>query len=65
MALSEWFDRRLPRCWGLDSIVMKLVGLVYIPASGFLLGESFRQLFFLDLAAYQVPSWSNYWPHFS
>ena len=38
---------------------------VYIFASGFLLGESFRQLFFLDPAVYQLPSWSNYWPHFS
>jgi len=37
--------------------------LAHIFASGFLLVESFRQLFFLDLAAYQVPSWSNYWPH--
>jgi len=34
-------------------------------ASGFLIIESFRQLSFLDSAAYQLPSWSNYWPHFS
>ena len=34
-------------------------------ASGFLIVESCRQLFFLDPAAYQLPSWSNYWPHFS
>ena len=34
-------------------------------ASGFLSVGSFRQLFFLDPAAYQLPSWSNYWPHLS
>ena len=39
--------------------------IVHTLASGFLIVESFRQLFFLDLAAYQLPSWSNYWPHFS
>jgi hypothetical protein len=39
--------------------------LVHVLASGFLIAESFRQLFFLDPAAYQLPSWSNYWPHLS
>ena len=39
--------------------------LAHILASGFLIVESVRQLFFLDDAAYQVPVWSNYWPHFS
>ena len=37
----------------------------YMIASGFLIVESFRQLLFLDPAAYQLPSWSNYWPHLS
>jgi hypothetical protein len=37
----------------------------HVLASGFLIAESFRQLFFLDPAAYQLPSWTNYWPHFS
>ena len=63
VALSEWFDKTCSCCWGIDSIIMKLVGLVYISASGFLLGDGFRQLFFLDPAAYQLPSCSNYWPH--
>ena len=38
---------------------------VHTLASGFLSVESFRQLFFLGPAAYQLPSWSNYWPHLS
>ena len=42
-----------------------IICIVHTVASGFLIVESFRQLFFLDLAAYQLPSWSNYWPHFS
>jgi hypothetical protein len=42
-----------------------LGGIAYVVASGFLLGESLRQLFFLDPAAYQLTSWSSYWPHFS
>ena len=37
--------------------------LAHILALGFLLAESFRQLFFLEDAAYQIPTWSNYWPH--
>jgi len=46
-------------------IVLIVMPLTYMLASGFLIVESFRQLFFLDPAAYQVASWSNYWPHFS
>ena len=49
--------------------ILGLSGLIipisHMLASGFLIAESFRQLFFLDPAAYQLPSWSNYWPHFS
>ena len=37
----------------------------HVVSSGFLIVESFRQLFFLEPAAYQVPSWTNYWPHLS
>ena len=49
---------------------MFLLGLfvilpAYVLASGFLIVESFRQLFFLDPTAYQLPSWSIYWPHLS
>ena len=42
-----------------------ITAIFHMLASGFLIVESFRQLFFLDSAAYQLPSWSNYWPHFS
>jgi len=42
-----------------------IIPFAHILASGFLVVESFRQLSFLDSAAYQLPSWSNYWPHFS
>jgi len=46
-------------------LVLALIPLAYILASVFLVIEAFRQLFFLDLAAYQLAAWSNYWPHFS
>ena len=42
-----------------------VVPLAHVLASGFLIVESVRQLLFLDDAAYQLPAWSNYWPHFS
>ena len=42
-----------------------VVPLAHMLASGFLIVESLRQLFFLNDAAYQLPSWSNYWPHLS
>jgi hypothetical protein len=45
--------------------LLLLTPLAYVLASGFLLGESFRQLLFLDPATYEIPFWSNYWPHFS
>ena len=43
--------------------VFAVVPIFHVLASGFLIIESIRQLFFLDPAAYQLPSWSNYWPH--
>ena len=64
------FNRSFPVFF---SITMKFVytctlimaPLAHMLASGFLIVESLRQLFFLDPAAYQVSSWSNYWPHLS
>ena len=41
-----------------------IIPIFHMLASGFLIVESFRQLFFLDPATYRLPSWSNYWPHF-
>jgi len=42
-----------------------LTPAVHVVSSGFLIVESFRQLFFLGPAAYELPSWTNYWPHLS
>jgi len=42
-----------------------MIPFAHILASGFLIVESFRELSFLDSAAYQLPSWTNHWPHFS
>jgi len=53
----------VPIIGSLVTSIIVAAALAHILASGFLLGESFRQLFFLDFAAYQIPSWSNYWPH--
>jgi hypothetical protein len=44
---------------------LMIIPLAHILASVFLIVESFRQLAILDSAAYQLPTWSNYWPHFS
>ena len=47
------------------SILLISVPLAHAYGSGFLILDSVQQLFFLDDAAYQLPSWSNYWPHLS
>ena len=66
VVLLEWFGRMYIPILGITSYIAKLlVPLAYICTSGFLLGESFRQLFFLGPAVYQLPSWPNYWPHFA
>jgi hypothetical protein len=46
-------------------LIVLITPVAHVLASGFLVGESFRQLFFLEPAVYQLPSWSNYWPHLS
>ena len=46
-------------------IMCAMIPFAHILASGFLIVESFRELSFLDSAAYQLPSWTNYWPHSS
>ena len=46
-------------------VLIFVVPLAHVLASGFLIIESVRQLLFLDDAAYELPAWSNYWPHFS
>ncbi len=46
-------------------ICLIITPLAHVLASCFLIVESVRQLSFLDDTAYQLPPWSNYWPHFS
>lgn len=59
---AHWLQKVIGCVSGLLFVVvlMPLYGL----ASLFLLVESFRQLLYLPSQAYQLPSWSNYWPHF-
>ena len=47
------------------SVLFIIMPITHVLASGFLIVESFRQLFFLDPAAYRLPSWSQYWPRLS
>ena len=62
----------LEKRYGIARIIYNVLGafffvvpIAHVLASGFLIIESVRQLLFLDDAAYQLPAWSNYWPHFS
>ena len=64
-----WLDQRSNSRFSLD-VLAAIMYTVVIPAvhmlaSGFLIVESFRQLCYLDLAAYRLPSLPNYWPHLS
>ena len=69
MLSADWLGGRYDPYRGPINVIALFVcvgtPLAHILASGFLLVESVRQLFFLNGAAYQLPSWSNYWPHFS
>ena len=51
--------------FAMGATVIFIIPIIHTLASGFLIIESFRQLFFLNPAVYQAPSWSNYWPHLS
>jgi len=71
LALLDRVSGRSDYAYG-DAIALMLafIALIMAPiahvfSSGFLIVESFRQLFFLEPTAYQLPSWSNYWPHLS
>ena len=46
-------------------VLLFVVPLAHMLASGFLVVDSFRQLLFLGDAAYLLPTWSQYWPHLS
>ncbi|KZT25944.1 hypothetical protein NEOLEDRAFT_1147670 [Neolentinus lepideus HHB14362 ss-1] len=45
--------------------ILALSAVIYISSSAYLVIESFRQLLYLPTGAYELPAWSNYWPHFS
>jgi hypothetical protein len=64
-SLGMMFKACEPISEPLTSIFVIMAPIAHVLASCFLIVESFRQLFFLDPAAYQLPSWSNYWPHLS
>ena len=46
------------------SMCLITMPIAHILASGFLTIESSRQLYFLHPAAYQLPNWTEYMPHF-
>ncbi len=64
-----WLDdkRIIPYSTGkvLEILCLTIPPFLHVLASGFLIVESFRQLFFLDPAAYRLPSWTTYWPRLS
>ena len=68
--LSTWAIKRrvifAPTIAGFGIVICSIIApLSYALGTGFLLIESVRQLFFLDGATYQLPTWSYYWPHLS
>ena len=49
----------------LERLILSIGVLVYCVSSAYLISQSFSQLFALPATAFIVPSWTNYWPHFS
>ncbi len=59
---ERWFHgRSLP----LPKYMIVVITILYVCSSAFLVGESIRQLFALPPAAFDLPSYGRYWPHFS
>ncbi|KAJ3755859.1 hypothetical protein EV360DRAFT_48979 [Lentinula raphanica] len=66
--IALWVTTRSPNC----RLVRKAAAVIpvtvlmtlLIPSSLILVGESFKQLWYLPPAAYQIPNFSRYWPHF-
>ncbi len=60
-------DPRFCERWSRQSFraASVVIAIVYVCSSGYLVGESLRQLFALPPDAFSLPSWGNYWPHFS
>jgi Sec-independent protein translocase protein TatA len=54
-------------CWycvtGLASLLSAVFIFLYFPARAYIVGESFRMVFYLPPAAFQSTSWENYLPH--
>ncbi|RDX40470.1 hypothetical protein OH76DRAFT_1476174 [Lentinus brumalis] len=48
-----------------NDLVFVLGTVLYVLASGFIVVESVKQIFALPPAAFDLPSWGRYWPHFS
>lgn len=48
-----------------EAALVACAASLYIITAGYLLVESMRQLFYLEPAAYALPLWLNYLPHFS
>ncbi|KAF8192193.1 hypothetical protein BJ912DRAFT_1058132 [Pholiota molesta] len=55
----------LPRRDQVEAALIASGAVVYCGAGAFLVVESFRQLFYLPPGAYELPSWTNYFPHFT
>ncbi len=48
-----------------NDLVFVLGTVLYVLASGFIVVESVKQIFALPPAAFDLPSWGRYWPHFA
>lgn len=63
------FDQTLKVFMGgkhvLSMAFYSLLLLPYMLAAGYIIVESFRQVFYLSPEVFQQPSWSYYVPHFS
>lgn len=72
VALVRWVISRIDRPYGRFTIpdeivnrtIWSLTFSLYVAATGFLLAESFRQLFALPPGVFELPSWTGSFPHF-
>ncbi|KAJ3774221.1 hypothetical protein FB446DRAFT_489980 [Lentinula raphanica] len=66
--IALWATTRSPNCRlvrkAASVIPVTVLMALLIPSSLILVGESFKQLWYLPPAAYQIPNLSQYWPHF-
>ena len=64
-SFEDYWYKRIPPFKGIvNRTIYSLVLVLYVAASGFLLVESFRQLFALPPGAFELPSWTESFPHF-